>query len=218
MPTSDYHQISDVLDVVAQAKPNSVLDIGVGFGKWGILCREILEIYEERVNLSTWVTRIDGIEIHEPYRNPLWDLAYNEIFLGNAPDLLKVRDRYDMILCCDVIEHFHKNEGQRLIELMLDRADYVVITSPCGYAPQGAVYGNEHETHLSGWDKSDFSNIPHLYKKIGFTFVVVLSNEPSKLEKIKLSNALETLGVKKGFKELSKLLLRRLNFRVGNEN
>jgi hypothetical protein len=88
MPTSDYQQISDVLHVVEQLQPRSVLDIGVGFGKRGILCREILEIYQGRVASSTWEVQIDGIEINEPYRNQLWDVAYNHVYCGNALDVL----------------------------------------------------------------------------------------------------------------------------------
>jgi hypothetical protein len=210
MPTSDYHQISDVLHVVQQLKPRSILDIGVGFGKWGLLCREVLEIYEGRVQPSTWELQVDGIEINEPYRNPLWDLAYNHIHIGDAMDILPTLPTYDLIICCDVIEHFDKAVGHTLIGHILSHSKTAIVTSPRGFQPQGAIYDNEFETHRSGWREEDFQNYNHLYKNVGFTFMTVLSSDPARLEKVKLLHPLQVLGVKKGATELLRLAAQRL--------
>lgn len=214
MPTSDYHQISDVMHVIEQVRPGSVLDVGVGFGKWGILCRELTEIYEERLLPASWVKRIDGIEIYEPYRNPLWELAYNNVYIGDARTVIDGLGRYDLIICCDVIEHFEKDEGRKLLGQMLDKAAYVIVTSPRGHAPQGAAYGNEHEAHRSEWGTRDLKNIPHLYKEVGFTFLAVLSRDSANLRHLKLSCPLEVLGAKRASRDLLKLFRRRLVQRI----
>ena len=210
MPTSDYHQISDVLHVVEQVKPSSVLDVGVGFGKWGFLCREILDVYYERVQPETWTTRIEGVEIFEPYRNPFWPILYNKIHMGNAIDVVPTLGTFDLVLCCDVIEHFDKPTGQRLLGHMLDHGRVVIVTSPRGHAPQGAIYGNLHETHLSSWGRADFDPYPHRYRDVGFTFMAVLSRDEQRIASLNLREPLEILGVKKGALELFKLGLRRL--------
>lgn len=210
MPTSDYHQISDVLHVVEQVRPASVLDVGVGFGKWGFLCREILDVYYERIQPDTWTTRIDGIEIFEPYRNAFWPIVYNQVYMGDARKLMPTLGRYDLILCCDVIEHFEKNEGASVVAEMLEHAPIVVITTPVGHAPQGAAYGNVHETHLSSWQRSDFQRYPHLYQLVGFTFMVVLARDPQMLQRIKLRHPLDVLGIKRGAVELLRQIRRRL--------
>jgi hypothetical protein len=210
VPVSDYHQISDVLHVVQQIQPQSLLDIGVGFGKWGMLCREILEIYPGRVSQDEWKLQFDGIEIHPPYRNPLWDMAYNQVYLGDALVVLPTLQKYDLIICCDVIEHFPKDVGKRFVQTILQHARVAIITSPCGYAPQDAIYDNEHERHLSGWGEEDLQDFPHLFKIIGFTFMAVLSADENELEKIHLIDPLAVLGVKKGFRKLVHMAGERL--------
>ncbi len=173
MPTSDYHQISDVLHVVEQLQPRTVLDIGVGFGKWGMLCRKLLEIYQGRVAKATWELQVDGIEINEPYRNPLWQLAYDHVYIGDALKILPTLPQYDLIVCCDVIEHFDKPDGHALIRHILAHCKTAIITSPRGYTPQADIYENEHERHRSGWLQKDLAGYASLYKDIGFTFMAV---------------------------------------------
>ena len=215
MPTSDYHQISDVLHVVEHARPRSVLDVGVGFGKWGILCREVLEVYQERVQPDSWQCRVDGVEIFESYRNPLWALAYNHVEIGDAFDTLARSGRYDLILCCDVIEHFDKDKGHRLLAKMLDHGKIVVVTSPRGFVEQGAAYGNEHERHKSGWGEQDFSPYHHVYKDVGFTFLAVLARNQPDLAAVRPPNAFQVLGVKRAAREFARLCWDRARSRLG---
>jgi 2-polyprenyl-3-methyl-5-hydroxy-6-metoxy-1,4-benzoquinol methylase len=215
MPTSDYHQISDVLHVIEQVRPARVLDVGVGFGKWGFLCREILDVYYERVQPETWTTVIDGIEIYEPYRNPTWALAYNQIHIGDAREILPGLGQYDLIICCDVIEHFEKPDGTKLIDELLRHAPVLIVTTPAGYAPQGAAYGNIHESHLSSWSQADLVRWPHRYKLIGFTFMAVIGRDEAALKNVEIRQPLEVLGVKRGALELLRMAGRRLRRRSG---
>ena len=46
MPTSLYTQITKILDAIVHTNPQSVLAIGTGFGKYGLLCREYLELWD----------------------------------------------------------------------------------------------------------------------------------------------------------------------------
>ena len=205
MPTSDYHPISAVLDVIEQIKPASILDIGVGFGRWGILCREILEIYNERMLPDQWKIRIEGIEIHEPFRNPFWSIAYDKVHIGNASEVISRLGNYDLIICGDVIEHFDKEAGEQFLKEMLKHGQFVIVTSPNGYMPQGATHGDEYQRHRSGWTERDFRSIPYKFKIITSTFVSILSSDQKKLDAINFYNELELLGVKKGFFMLFKL-------------
>jgi hypothetical protein len=214
MPVSDYHQISDVLAVVEQADPDKVLDVGIGFGKWGILCREVLELYKKRVHPDTWTVQIDGIEINEPYRNALWGIAYDQVYIGNALDVLDTLGQYGLIICCDVIEHLDKPLGQILLAKLCDHGNLVVITSPRGFAPQGAIYDNEHERHRSGWNAEDFAGLPHIYKDIGFTFMAVVSADPARLNSISLRGPFDVLGAKRSIIELLKFVSHRLRHRL----
>jgi hypothetical protein len=214
MPTSDYRHIADVLHVIYQVNPRRMLDIGVGFGKWGLLCREILDVYHERVQKDQWQTIIHGIEINEPYRNPLWKFVYDQILIGDAATIIDTAGTYDLILCCDVIEHFDKIDGQRFLNQLKKHASVVVITSPRGFSPQGAMCDNEFERHRSGWSHDDFEGTPHLYKDIGATFMAVLASDPSHLNGIDMMHPMRTLGVRKGARELLKLAKERLQDRL----
>ena len=49
MPTSDMHNIVPILTIMQHLQPRSVLDIGCGFGKYGVLLREYLDIWHERL-------------------------------------------------------------------------------------------------------------------------------------------------------------------------
>lgn len=215
MPVSDYHQISDVLHVVEQVRPRSVLDVGVGFGKWGLLCREILELYEGRLTRESWARRIEGIEVYPPYRNPLWDLAYDQVHIGDATEVLGTLGRYDLIICCDVIEHLPKPAGHAFLRAMLDHCGVLILTSPRGFQAQSPWYGNEREAHRSGWGAADFAGLHHRYKDIGFTFMAVLANDPARLAGIALRQPLEVLGVKRGLVELLRMAAARARVRAG---
>lgn len=215
MPTSDYHQISDVLHVVEQCAPRRVLDVGVGFGKWGFLCREILEVYHRRLHRSEWTTVIDGIEIHEPYRNPAWDLAYDQIHIGDVTKVLPELPNYDLIICCDVIEHLTKAAGFELIGHMLNHGRHVLLTSPCGFHPQGGGdWNNEYESHHSGWTSDDFDRYPHLYKQVGFTFLAVLASKTGDLSSIELIDPLKSLGAKRAVRAAMGIAMSRARKRL----
>jgi hypothetical protein len=59
---------------------------------------------------------------------------------------------FDAVVALDVIEHLPKHEGDgflRQLETIARRK--VVVFTPNGFLPQGAVGGNELQRHVSGW-------------------------------------------------------------------
>jgi hypothetical protein len=154
MPTSKPDIISPVAKKIMEINPLSVLDIGVGHGKWGFLAREYTDIWNWRHYKPEWKARIDGIEIFEKYRNPVWAYAYDNIYIGNARDVLKTLPQYDLCVMIDVLEHFTKEDGLGLVSQILATSKSAIISySNC---PQGSVRGNDHEEHLSEWTQGDF--------------------------------------------------------------
>ena len=57
MPTSYPHQINEIVRLVLAVNPASLLDIGVGFGKYGFLAREYLELFGESEQYAKWKRR-----------------------------------------------------------------------------------------------------------------------------------------------------------------
>ena len=62
MGTSNWQNISYCVGILRRLQPASVLDVGTGFGRWGTLCREFLDVWEGREARSLWQARIEGIE------------------------------------------------------------------------------------------------------------------------------------------------------------
>ncbi len=70
MPSSHFGQLNEIVELIKLSKPKSVLDIGVGFGKYGVLAREYLELWDEGKKYNDREIRIDGIEAFEKYITP----------------------------------------------------------------------------------------------------------------------------------------------------
>src|SRR5215813_9744166 len=116
MPSSRPNTIPTVVHLLRQLRPNSILDVGVGFGKWGHLFREYTDILEAeqdpmRYQRSHWRVRIDGIEGHAAYLTDMHRFLYNEIHVGEAGALMKTLPNYDLIFLGDILEHFERSAG-----------------------------------------------------------------------------------------------------------
>ena len=174
MPVSFFDPVPVVFNIIDFYRPKSILDIGIGFGKYGVLCRELLDIFHGRFNKEQWDITIDGIEVFEKYRNRLWDV-YNNIYIGDAINILnKSNSKYDLIICSDVIEHFDKESGHKLINLCLKKSDKIIINTPREFMEQGDVFGNIYETHRSLWKPRDFRRYHGIVHKSSDTIMTVI--------------------------------------------
>ena len=109
------------MDIIIALKPFSVLDIGSGFGKYGMLCREYLELWDGRREYK-FLRRIEGVEVFENYITPLHKFIYNNIYTENITEIIKKIDyKYDLVLLIDVLEHFTKEEGTWLLNTLLSK-------------------------------------------------------------------------------------------------
>jgi hypothetical protein len=151
-----------VIHLVRQLKPRSILDIGVGFGKWGHLFREYTDILEaegdpKRYQRENWQVRIDGIEGFPDYLTDMHRYLYNQIHIGDARLIISQIPTYDLIFLGDVLEHLNKQDGSQLLRDAYARANQAVIVSTPKYeTDQGDLCGNELERHRSLWTELDF--------------------------------------------------------------
>jgi hypothetical protein len=159
MPISDFHHIPTVLHYAFALEPRTVLDVGVGMGAYGFLLRQCLDLDPERPSRPAGRMRIEGIEIFEPYKNPVWDFAYDRVHIGDARALLPKLGTYDLILMNDVLEHFVRSEAEALVHQALRCARAVIATTPNRWFPQGAFAGNDAETHRSVLQTTDFPSL-----------------------------------------------------------
>jgi hypothetical protein len=137
--------------------PKSLLDIGVGFGKYGFLSREYLELCDGREEYNDWKRRIDGIEAFPEYITPAHDFIYDHIYKGKATDILpSIEVKYDLILLIDIIEHFDCEDGIALIKECLAHSRNVIISTPKDIGTQQDAFDNPFEAHKFQWRKKHF--------------------------------------------------------------
>lgn len=166
MPSSRPISIPAVIHLLRQLKPQSILDVGIGFGKWGHLFREYTDILESetdpaRYERKNWEVRIDGIEGFPAYVTDMHRFIYNDIHIGNACDLIPRLGSYDLIFMGDIIEHLKKKTGLQLLQQALQKAGKAVIVStPKHETYQEDLCGNELERHRSVWSARDFKRFP----------------------------------------------------------
>lgn len=161
MPTSDYHAVSDIMGEIQRLSPRSVLDLGVGFGKYGVLCREILDARFGRCQQEQWQADIVGYEAWTGYRNPVW-AAYSRLYDGAygffdeklamaaklLPGLQVVAfSYYDLVLMIDSLEHLEPSYGRKFLRSLVQNNRHVIVSVPNGKMEQGEVFGNPHEAH-----------------------------------------------------------------------
>ena len=160
MPTSHFMQLGTIVEAMVTLNPRAILDIGVGFGKYGVLAREYLDVSDGRDAYRDWKRRIDGVEAFGEYLTPLHDFIYDEVFIGNATAVVPgLARRYDLVLLVDVIEHLTKEEGVKLLRDCLAVSRNVLISTPSDFIEQHEHFGNVHEVHKSHWKASDFAAI-----------------------------------------------------------
>ena len=162
MPSSRPNIIPVVINLLRQIQPQSILDVGVGFGKWGHLFREYTDIQEserdpERYRRDNWQVQIDGIEGFPGYLTPMHHYLYNRIHTGDALEVIQKLGRYDLVFMGDIIEHLEKENGMELLRQAVAHAHKAVIVSTPKYdTHQGALCGNDLERHRSVWHEKDF--------------------------------------------------------------
>jgi cyclopropane fatty-acyl-phospholipid synthase-like methyltransferase len=126
---------------------DSVLDIGCGSGS---PLKHISREFSRTVGVDGYTASIErsrAAGIHQEY---------------HQLDLLQVGQHFapksfDAVIALDVIEHFDKPEGYRLLEMMESLArKRVVIFTPNGFLPQDEWDNNVHQVHRSGWEVYDF--------------------------------------------------------------
>jgi len=161
MPTSHHHQISTIMDAVIKLRPKTILDVGVGFGKYGVLCREYLELWDGREDYHRFLRRIDGIEAFERYLTPLHTYIYDQVHVGQVQEVIHtLAVSYDLVLMIDVLEHVSDAHGRALIEHVLKHHRGMLISTPKDVGDQGHAFDNENEAHVSQWT-------PQLLKTFG---------------------------------------------------
>jgi methyltransferase family protein len=195
LPSSPYTHISKVMDIIYKLSPNSILDVGAGFGKYGLLCREYLELWDGRNKYHEFIRRIDGVEVYQKYITPVHEFVYNNIYSEDITVLIdKIDYRYDLVLLIDVLEHFDKPTGQSLLEKLLRQNNGVLISTPKNPSAQTEVFENVYETHRAKWTRDELSSFQNSFFTRDSTHRIAYIGIKESVEKLKRRMFLEWIS------------------------
>jgi len=158
MGSSNWQNISHCIELIRLVNPRKILDFGIGFGRWGILSREFLEIWDKDNYSGNWEIKIDGVEVFQDYIKSYHSYFYDNIIQEEGYNWLKkCKTNYDLIIFGDVLEHFDRKTAEKIIELSLSLSKYILINIPIGDKwGQGMLNDNIYEKHKSIWKINDF--------------------------------------------------------------
>jgi 2-polyprenyl-3-methyl-5-hydroxy-6-metoxy-1,4-benzoquinol methylase len=153
MPSSQLNQIPTIIEAVIELKPTTILDVGMGCGKYGLLCREYLEYWK---GLKC---KIDGIEGCSEYITDIQMSIYDNVICKEALEALGTIDseKYDLVLAVDIVEHFDKEKGKQFLSELFRVGKNIIISTPKIVSNQDAIFGNELERHRSAWTPRELS-------------------------------------------------------------
>lgn len=162
MPSSRPFFLEYFCDVLVANKPKSILDIGCGHGKFGFLAREYTDVW----NGDYWKRKvqIDAVEIFPKYIGKLQKEIYDNIYIDDALKVLPKLDKYEMIVCADVLEHFSTDRGIVLLDSIKVKSDFGMVITPVKVSKQKEEYGNKYETHCSQWSRERLENWGIVYR------------------------------------------------------
>jgi len=162
MATSNWQHISYCCELLFALAPRSILDVGMGFGRWGMLGREMCDIFwRENVFPDQWKVRIVGVEAFARIVQPYHNVFYNQVIVRDGLEALREeRRQFHLVILGDVLEHFPRAQGEELLALSRQKGYYTMLCVPLGRGwEQGALYGNPYERHLSQWRYRDFARL-----------------------------------------------------------
>jgi 2-polyprenyl-3-methyl-5-hydroxy-6-metoxy-1,4-benzoquinol methylase len=130
--------------------PQRILDVGCGYGKYGVLLREYLEGNPVVDGVEAWP---DYIEKHN--LRGIYNHVYSDDVLNLDNNTLAM---YDLVMMGDVIEHIEKDSA---IDLLNRIPGYVIIATPFDHfhTDEGLP---PTEAHVSHWTEEDFVNTNRL--------------------------------------------------------
>lgn len=158
MSSSAQSVITPMVREIMRCRPKSILDIGIGFGKWGFLCREYLESWYDRTYPNQWEIKMDGIEIWKPFIEYLpWNKTiYDKIYMGDAYKIINELPHYDLIIAGDVVEHLTKDKGIELIKKCIKKSECLLVSVPLGNWLNNVILDNNpYEKHQAIWELGD---------------------------------------------------------------
>lgn len=149
MPFSSNTFDGVLADHIFRLSPNSVLDIGSGAGKNGKIVKKI----NSKIIL-------EGIEPTQKYIEDFnLNSFYDKIYQKDIQTFCKEdsKNRYDVVIIGDVLEHFFRSEAIDYLDYFLYRSKWVIAVWPTNLF-QDDAHENHYEIHKNNLDLNDLTS------------------------------------------------------------
>lgn len=125
---------------------NMVLDIGCGYNSPIQYCNVPFSV---------------GVDVFEPYLQESKKRGiHTQHIKGDIARIEFKANSFDAVLALDVLEHFSKEEGWKLIKKMQRWAkSKVIVFTPNGFVEQDRYDNNPWQTHKSGWSLNELKSL-----------------------------------------------------------
>lgn len=147
--TSNPMTIPVLINYLKKREPfKSVLDVGVGYGKYGFLIREYFETHLGRFKKGDFEIRVDGVE---PFKEMITfqQQIYDNIFFKTIEQLEISQGVYDIILWIDILEHLPKEEAIFHFNRLKKHGKEHIIATPKTFIKQKLIVNTEYDQHRS---------------------------------------------------------------------
>lgn len=100
-----------------------------------------------------------GVDIYKPFIEISQRKGIHQDYLVADAASVNFADKsFDAVVLIEVLEHLTKENGMILLGKIEKWArKKIIITTPNGYLPQGALSGNPYEFHCSGWSVDELT-------------------------------------------------------------
>ncbi|KKU59361.1 MAG: hypothetical protein UX81_C0010G0024 [Parcubacteria group bacterium GW2011_GWA2_47_12] len=167
MPYSSHVFDNAVAEIVKLVQPRSLLDLGAGAGKYGLMIKE-LDSSIETVAIEIEKDYIERFNLRSIYKQ-VWNISIYDLIHPKYFDL-----NFDVVMIGDVLEHLKKSDGVNLLNFLIYRCRWIIVEFPHRYL-QNSVDNYVSEAHISVWTENDFLSFERtqIYAKDTQRFIVL---------------------------------------------
>lgn len=154
--------IPAIVKVVEELNLSRIVDVGAGFGKYGMLCREAIlskraENGEVVPDDDIEITAVEDTRYFDRYLQP--GVYYDSVIHQSMFEVPRsIWYAHDLALIIDVVEHFRKPEILALIARITEQDCRVLVSTPKNTVMYVEHYYGDQRHHITQWQRADFDS------------------------------------------------------------